>query len=68
MLNRNLLRSKIARKGITQNELAAAIGVNKNTLSSKMNGKKPFNTDEIDKICEFLEIESSPEKAEIFLQ
>lgn len=67
MVNKNLLRSRIAEKGLTQAALAKGIGVSKNTISSKINNKTPFNTDEIDRICSLLDITECTEKAHIFL-
>ena len=67
MLNKNLLRAAIARAGYTQERLAECIGISSNTLSSRMVGASPFNTDEIDKICSVLHITHNNEKADIFL-
>ncbi|MBR4555540.1 MAG: helix-turn-helix transcriptional regulator [Ruminococcus sp.] len=68
MLNRNLLKSAMARAGfLTQGLLAEKIGMSENTLSSRMNGQSPFNTDEIDSICQVLDIKSNEEKVAIFL-
>ena len=67
MLNRNLLKSAMARVGFTQGALAERIGMSENTLSSRMQGASSFNIDEIDKICDVLNIESNDEKAAIFL-
>lgn len=41
--------------------------MSKNTLNSKVNGKIPFNTIEIEAICEKLGITDPAEKALIFL-
>ena len=67
MLNKNLLRSAIARNGYTQEMLAKMLGISANTLSSRMNGDSSFNIDEVDKICEILGIISNSEKIDIFL-
>ena len=67
MLNKNLLKSAIARAGMTQEKLAEAIGVSSNTLSAKLLGKSFFDTEEIDKICAVLSIVDNNEKANIFL-
>lgn len=63
----NKLKGKIVEAGYSQRSLAAAIGMSKNTLNSKINGKKPFNTVEIERICEKLGIYDGAEKAHIFL-
>lgn len=67
MLNRCAYNVALARKGYTNRELAKKIGVSKNTLSAKVTGKAPFNTDEIDSICDELGIVEDAEKAYIFL-
>lgn len=67
MLNKNLLKGAIARKGLTQRKLAKLIGMSENTLSSRMVGSSMFNTDEIDEICKILDINDNSEKADIFL-
>ena len=63
----NKLKGKIVEAGYTQRSLAKEIGMSKNTLNSKINGKIPFNTDEIERICICLSIVNPVEKASIFL-
>lgn len=68
----NALRGKIAAAGYNQNSLALAmrqkgIKMSKNTLSKKVNGKAPFDTDEIVCLCRLLGIVDDSEKAFIFL-
>ena len=46
----NKLKGKIAEAGYSQRSLAAELGMSKNTLNSKVNGKIPFNTVEIERI------------------
>lgn len=67
MVCKNLLRSRMAEKGLTQKSLAEMVGISKNTLSAKLNNKTPFNTIEINKICLILNIEDNTEKVNIFL-
>lgn len=67
MLDKNLFKSVVVRKGYTQDTLAAAIEMSANTMSSRVNGKSCFDTDEIDKICDILDITNNEEKAAIFL-
>lgn len=64
----NLLRGKIVAAGYTQGSLAKALNMSKNTLSSKINGRYQFNSDEIIAICRLLSIEDNNEKVSIFLQ
>lgn len=63
----NRLRGKIVEAGFSQQSLAARLGMSKNTLSNKINGKTPFNLDEAKKICCILGIRDDAEKAQIFL-
>ena len=57
----------MAKVGMTQEALADYIGKSSNTLSSRINGTSYFDTEEIDKICEALNITSEKEKVAIFL-
>ena len=61
------LKGKMAEAGYTQKSLAKAIGISANSLGDKMNKKRAFNTNEIDAICEVLNITDPAEKALIFL-
>ena len=63
----NKLKGKIAEAGFSQRTLAEALGMSKNTLNAKVNGKVPFNTVEIELICNVLDIRDVTEKAVIFL-
>ncbi len=63
----NKLKGKIAEAGFSQRTLAEALGMSKNTLNAKVNGKVPFNTVEIELICKVLDIRDITEKAAIFL-
>ncbi|MCH5279712.1 MAG: helix-turn-helix transcriptional regulator [Christensenellaceae bacterium] len=67
MLNKNMLAGAIATVGMTHGEVAAAIGVSKNTFSAKLNGRSCFNTQQIDDICCILGITDPIIKANIFL-
>ena len=61
------LKGKIAEAGYSQRSLAQELGISKNTLNAKINGKTPFNTVEIERLCEKLGIYDGAEKAAIFL-
>lgn len=67
MLNTNILKGKIVSKGYTQTMLAKRLGMNINTLNTKINGRAYFNTDEIEKICKELDITEACEFKQIFL-
>lgn len=63
----NKLKGKIIEAGYSQRSLAKELGMSKNTLNSKVNGKSPFNTVEIEMVCKVLGIIDPAEKASIFL-
>ena len=55
MLNRNALRAEFVRNGMTQSEVAKAIGVSESTMTRKMN-TGVFGTDEAQKMIDLLKI------------
>ena len=67
MINVNLLKGKIVAAGYNQRGLAEKVGMSANSLNAKINGKKKFDTDEVFKICEALNITDPSEKCNIFL-
>lgn len=67
MIDKNRLRSAIVSAGYTQKRLASEMGISKNTISAKINGKKYFNTQEIDNMCNILGIYDCNEKTKFFL-
>lgn len=54
--NHSKLLGRIRERGYTQKSLAEAIGMNTGTMSLKINNGSFFVTDEIDAICEKLDI------------
>lgn len=66
-MSNNKLKGKIMEAGYSQRSLAAELGMSKNTLNAKVNGKVPFNTVEIERLCDKLGIYDGAEKASIFL-
>lgn len=66
-LKMNLLRAAMAEAEVTQAQLAEAIGIRRETLSLKMNGHNPFNTEDVKAICDYLNITDMAKRAEIFL-
>ena len=67
MINRHKLLGKMAEAGISQKGLAQLLRVSENTVGSRINGRSPFNTVEIEAICRALNITAAAEKVEIFL-
>lgn len=54
--NYSRLLGRMRECGITQEQLAKAIGINKATLSAKLNNRFSFTQDEILAICKILNI------------
>ena len=54
--NYSKLRGRIRECGFTQKQLAEAIGINKSSLSAKLNGQFAFTTNEVLAISKVLNI------------
>lgn len=67
MINTKKLKATMVEKGYTQELLAKEIGMSKNTLNAKINGKSKMYVDEAYAICEALRITSDDLKVSIFL-
>ena len=67
MVNKNKLRGAIVRSGHTQTSLSQKLGMSRNALSAKVNGRSPITTEEAKRICQELGIVNDQEKIEIFL-
>ena len=67
MVNKNLLKSKLALNGYTQKALAEKIEMPVPTLTQKINNLLPFKTTEIGKIQSELKL-SNDEVVEIFIK
>lgn len=66
-MNKILFKMAIARSGYTQNQLAKELGISRNALSNKINGRSSVTVSDVIRICEILNIQDNNEKAEIFL-
>ena len=66
-MNARKLAAALVENGLTQKEAAKQIGLSANSFSARMVGKHPFNTDEVQKLCELLRIDDPQTKVEIFL-
>lgn len=60
------LKAKIAGSGMTQPQIAKAIGINPASLNYKVNNKVEFKATEIKKLCVLLSIVSAEELVAIF--
>lgn len=67
MANMNKLRGIMAEAGMTQGSLAKQVGMSRGAFNLKLNGKSPFNVDEVQKICTVLGISDRELKCQIFL-
>ena len=56
MIDKKEFRSAMVLKGYSYRTLAEALGVTKDTISNKVNGKSSFTTEEAVKLCTLLEI------------
>lgn len=54
--NYSKLLGRIRERGLTQEQLAKAIGKNKSTISAKINNQFSFTQEEMDAICRVLDI------------
>lgn len=61
------LKGIIVASGFNQSVLAKKIGIAKNTLNLKINNESVFNADEIEALCEILNIQKAQDKIDIFL-
>lgn len=57
----NKLKGKMREKGVTQADLAGAIGITLQALNAKLNGRSSFTVPEAQKITEFLELDNPTE-------
>ncbi|MBO3445850.1 helix-turn-helix transcriptional regulator [Clostridium sp. CCUG 7971] len=61
-----LLKSKRVLKGLTQEAIAAKIGINTKSYNMKENGKNKFSIEEVARISEYLDL-NLEEVNDIFL-
>lgn len=48
------IRAGLARKGLTQKQLAVALGMTETTLSGRLRGRSAFDTDELSVVADTL--------------
>lgn len=56
MFNYSKLKGRIKEKGFTQEDIANNLGINKSTISLRLNNQSLFVQDEINEIIKLLEI------------
>lgn len=64
MVNTQMLKAAITKKGLNQSQLAAQMGICKASLSYKLNNLTEFTIGEVEQMCNILDI--SDEFMEIF--
>lgn len=62
----NLLRAEFVANGKIIAQVAKEAGLARNSLSAKLNGKTQFNTDEVVRICEVINITDPAKKVDFF--
>lgn len=67
MVNTNKLKGAMVQAGFSQITLAKRLGMSKNTLNAKLNGRAKITTDEAKNMCDILDIKTESEKVNIFL-
>lgn len=63
----NLLRAEIAAQGLSQREVAQRAKISRSAFSAKINGQRPFDTEEAVRVCDVLGIDDDKKKCDIFL-
>lgn len=66
MTNTQLFLKILKEKNMKQKELAAAIGISRQSMSYKINNTREFVPSEIEKICSILEITDLEQRQAIF--
>ena len=66
MVDTAKLKARMVLGGHTQRTLAKETKIGITSLNEKINNKQVFRCDEVDKICEVLQIIDAEEKCEIF--
>lgn len=60
------LKSLMLLQGLKQEDLAKYLGLSKQTINMKLNNKRPFKLNEINKVCELLKIDDLQQRFLIF--
>lgn len=66
MTNTSLLKERLKASGLKLEFIAKKIGITRQSLSDKVNGKTQFNQYQINELCELLGITDLKEKDAIF--
>ncbi len=67
MVRLDEVRAERVRAGLTQEQVAVALGCSSNTYRKKEKGKTPFDVIEVERFCKICGIEDMARKSYIFL-
>lgn len=67
MVNTCKLKAVMVELGFSQVSLASQLGMSKNTLNAKLNGRAKITVDEAKELCDVLGLTDNKIKCEIFL-
>ena len=56
MTDTNKLKAILVENGLTQKQVAEKIGISSTSLNYKISNKRPFNSDEMFRLCDILNI------------
>lgn len=66
MINSRKIKARMLELGLTQNDVANHLSIDKVTLNLKLNNKRRFYVDEVGKLCKALNITTSEELNDFF--
>lgn len=53
------VRAEMARRGVSQAKLAAALGLSQPSISARLRGVTPFDVDELHAVADFLDVSAA---------
>ena len=65
MLDTRKVKARMVLLGLTQPDVANALGINVATFNAKLNGTRRIYLDEYIKLCEILKLETEDEQKEL---
>ena len=65
MINTRAVKARMVLLGLTQPEVAKALGINVATFNAKLNGTRRIYMDEYIKLCEILKLDTAEERKEL---
>ena len=67
MINTRVVKSRMTLLGLTQPEVAKAMGINTATFNKKVNGTSRIYLDEYFKLCEILKLDTDEERKTLIM-